>query len=123
MSETKKFYETDEFKKINEEWQMKLTESGFDDLEKQDKHFIQPQSFYPASKTKKSPEYYQLMQLIADTHAFNRTVDKVIMQLHADGKSLRQIASSLREMNETPLKKSAIQDVIKKSILSYTSNL
>jgi hypothetical protein len=124
MTNQKKFYETEEFNRLNKEWQMKLKEEGFTDIEKKDTNGItQPQVFYTQRK-QKSPEYWLLVEAILANYLFKRDTDKVVMQLHLERKSLREIAKHLQQdTNLKALTFKSVDRLIKRTIADYMQSI
>lgn len=120
----KKFYETDEFKTLEKEWMMKLAKDGFTDIESKDQcGTIQPQIFYTQRK-QKSAEYWLMIEAILNTHKFERDTDRVIVEKHLLGHSLRSISALLK--NEPALLNLSFKSVdrsLKRTIASFVSNL
>lgn len=112
----KKFYETEEFKRLNKEWQKKLEESGFEDIEKSDNDFIRQHQVFTADKVQSEGgrEYYLLCQKILREYDFKDNLHRLIFELHTEGKSVREISTFLQLNSERTLKKSVISDVINK---------
>lgn len=117
-------FDTDEFKKLKKEWYTKMkNETDFVDLENGEE-VISQQVFTPGSTRHKGEAYYTLAEQIAQNFGFQRETDRVIFSLHADGCSLREIESKLKDNPALlPLKKSGIKKVIDRTLLSYTKNL
>lgn len=90
-----KFYETVEFKKINRKWKKKLKASGFKDIESNEftlQHFSYEIAYKHNTFTL---DYYSKCDSFLLTHTFPNQIDKLIWQMHADGKSVRQIEAYL----------------------------
>ncbi len=112
----KKYYETDEFKRLNTKWSKKLEKSGFKDIDPDDTETIQleivtlPQ--YKSQYEQGTQGYYELCQKILRTHEevmtsdsstyvkkhkiFKTDVQKRIFELHTEGKSETDISQLLK---------------------------
>ena len=89
----KAFYETEEFQKLKAEWDQKLEESKFVDIEKNDTEtMIQPEVFNQFKRRYNgSANYSDLCQAILRSYQFKKPWHKTIFELHAEGKSCREI--------------------------------
>lgn len=83
-------------------WYEKLTESGFRDIESSpiylkewDSHYFQS-NFDPLSFENRA-EYYRMAEKFTHSHDFPTYLEFKIWELHAQGLSVRDIASSLKE--------------------------
>ncbi len=112
----KKFFETDEFKKLNEEWSKKLEASGFDDIEKtEDGYTLRPQEFI-TNKVKYvgGQDYYDFCQQVLRDYPFKRDIDKFIFEAHTEGKSEREIEVLLSKHSYKSLTSVRIHQIIRK---------
>lgn len=91
------FYENDKFISLRNAWYELLKETGFNDLENPDQpdRFIQPEIINTRSKFGFTENYYQYCQLILRDFPFRRDVDRLIFELHTEGKSIREIEGLL----------------------------
>lgn len=122
----KKFYETAEFKKLNKEWAKKLAESGFNDLEKnEDEYVVRPEEIttkfnddsfgsYVEFVENSGLDYYQFCHQILREFPFKREIDKVVFENYTEGKTVREISTKLAEQGLKALKKTAVDEIIKK---------
>ncbi len=95
-----KFYQTDAFKALNDQWKQKLNSSGFNDIER-DEDSLQDWSTgfsrhleYNASKE----EYYRLAGQFLHEYRFRgkeAAWSKKIWELHATGTSIRNIVKQI----------------------------
>lgn len=124
MSNNPKFYETQQFNDLKKEWYDKMNDTDFKDIEANDgETIVRPQVFHTKRK-QKSPEYFLMVEAIVANHVFKRETDKVVMQLHADRKSLREIATHLKQA--TGLKALTFKSVdrlIKRTIAAYMQSI
>lgn len=99
-----------QYKDLKVEWYKKLKESGFDDVEQDEDNLKEwtssklyrgqnnGASFEHIQVTRSSrEEYYRLAGYFLYDHEFKTPLEKEIWTYHSDGKSLREIASILRE--------------------------
>lgn len=99
-----RFYETDSFKELNSQWQTKLKDSGFQDIEEHTEphhqHIYGP-GFSTRSnrfKTKESTEeYVACIDSFINRDKFNSELEKTIIILHADGVSSIEIGKKLNK--------------------------
>lgn len=98
----RKFYQTEEFKKLNEKWRQRLKKSGFEDIEE---NRGEEQSLRVWHRHRSSyfdvlifyhlQEYYYTANKFHDEHTFKSKTEKEIWRLHANGQSLRNISTQL----------------------------
>lgn len=105
MSGGPKFYQTDEFKRLNREWKAKLKKEGFVDIEftfdngdtsPLTKPAIGVCGEQPApEKYKAKVAYYSAASKFLHDFKFEVAVQKTIWALHTDGYSYREIVKEL----------------------------
>lgn len=120
----KKFYETTEFKRLKKEWDRKLAASGFDDIEKNDTENIVTNEIIKTGENmymhyvdfveNAGLDYYQFCHQILREFNFKRELDRVVFELYTEGRTVREISSDLESKGLKPLKKSSIDELIKK---------
>ena len=98
----KKFYKTDEFKSLQDEWYSKLKDEGFDDLEYMTStgSVIKRAGNHVRTKIRNgrgTAEYYRRAKM--HSHHLKRAnmVDTYVWNNHADGVSVRKIAANYNE--------------------------
>lgn len=103
-----KFYETEEFKKLNAKWKKKLETSGFEDIEHEKDYLKRPASGKFNTKTEgrdfqlkhvyyqSVEEYYRLAGQFFHDYPFKDNKEKCIWELHKDGISIRDSLKILR---------------------------
>lgn len=101
-----KFYDTKEFKEINDKWKQKLKKSGFQDIEQDEERLKKWDStffvvnynktLYAAKET-----YYRYANQFVHDHMFNSKLDKNIWEKHARGLSMQDITDSLKNNKAT----------------------
>ncbi len=111
-----KFYETKEFLELNAEWDKKLEDSGFEDIEKTEYNdFVRPQEFTKRKvKYEGGFDYYKYCQLVLREYDFKRDIDRFIFECHTEGLSVRDIEIRLAETSVRKLKYRVISDIINK---------
>lgn len=104
----KKYYRTEEFIKIQNEWYEKLSKAGFSDLEWLDKNTGLGQStpflkgnerkfkHLDASELSQTSEYFVQASQFAQLHKFSTKLHKYIWQLFAEGVSYRKMIPRIR---------------------------
>lgn len=98
---TQKFWKTDEFQRLNREWQEKLKEDGFVDHEDPSREHLRTwhsayfQVKYTALTFESKQLYFERAAQLLHTHRFKSKEQKEIWKLHSQGLSLREIARAL----------------------------
>ncbi len=110
----KKFFETDSFAKTKKEWDAKLKTVGFEDIEATDNGIVRPQIFTTKKVQYDGGEvYYDFCQRLLRDFPFKQDRDRLIFELHAEGKSLRNIEALLKDNQDfRPVKLTQIQKII-----------
>lgn len=95
MRLNKKFFETKDFKKLNREWQRKLKETGFDEMESQsnmDNNSVTKQEFKidPAWVA-----YNHKCQIFLNSGSISDKIDLFIFTQHCEGISNVEISKAL----------------------------
>lgn len=89
-------FNSKEFKKLKAEWDKKLLESGFQDIENTDgtlKASTDPRTISNALKEKEEREiYYTIARRFLQTHTFANEIEKKIWEGHTEGIGIRKIA-------------------------------
>lgn len=96
-----KFYETKEFKKLNEEWAKKLEDSEFVDIEKNTTEYEYLPVAFDARKTmyktlETTKEYFSQADDFLQNGKFNSTKEREIWEHHCNGDSIREIAAKMK---------------------------
>ncbi len=119
----KRYFETEEFKRLDSEWKAKLKESGFEDLEDENENLTEAQISTQSSYAK-GAAYYEAIERIVQEYPFKRETDRVILKLHSEGMSLRKIAERLQaDPNLKPLKFKGVQWVIREILKDFAEKL
>lgn len=99
---TKKFYETNEFKKQKAEWDKRLASEG---LSADEESTIRPQEFYTDSLNAQFKiKLEQFYEKILNEFRFATKADKRIFKLHVAGLSLREIGNTYN-LSQTTIKR------------------
>lgn len=115
-------FKTKEFLELQAKWYEKLKKDKFNDIERNETtlHLSHAGYFSDLRKNPNHPDvieakqnYYRLAGQFTHEHKFKSRRQKRIWQLHADGKSVRQIAEILKKQGVLESKKSAVFDAIK----------
>lgn len=103
-----KFWERPEFKSLEREWNMRLLASGFEDAEKVvggERQLKQSAEYaYRRAETveiireTKLAYFTLLAQRIADERCFEDASDRLIMELTAEGATIRAISQELKRL-------------------------
>lgn len=116
----KKFYETEAFQNVKDEWYSKLEASGFEDIETgSDEYVVERQKFKSQKVQSESGlDYYEYCNKILRDYPFPDTymgeVHKVIFELHTEGKSVRDIKEDLIAKGYKKLSHVSIHNIINK---------
>lgn len=101
---TKKYYETKEFQQLNKEWESKLKESGFSDIEKPSKRYtnvIQNEEF---EYCEKKENHFDICREYLNSGRIKDELDVKIFSLYCEGYSLREIEAKINgRLTKTPL--------------------
>lgn len=98
-----KFTQTSQFKKLNKEWQKKLKDSGFKDIEDKNEELIMNsfhqikgdnKNFIPVLAEQKQ-EYYRMATHFLEEYTFESKLEKEIWRLHSEGLGYRPIINQL----------------------------
>ncbi len=113
-------------KEAQDEWYKKLKKSGFDDIEQDEDRLKKWASSSFKGKingarhnekqafTDAKEEYYRRAGHFLYDHEFASAFQRRIWELHAEGKSLREISKAVRKMNtKMKVNKDNIQPIVK----------
>ncbi len=118
----KKYYETEEFKKIQAETYAKLEASGFNDIEKsEDGYQLRKEVFDPEVEVAHQVEQEKQevdLKILAE-HQFTRDIDFTVFQLHTEGHSSRVIEEKLSLLEPPHLSHMQITRIINKARKDY----
>lgn len=99
-----KFFETDKAKKLIADWDKKLKNSGFEDIEQRDENLKRWDSYFFKLKVKgnsvlqESKEiYFRLAGQFLYENAFESVEERRIWEMHCNGVSMRGIVSALKK--------------------------
>ncbi len=99
MSPPRKFYDTDEFQKLNEKWQQKLAKTGFNDIEENEdrlKHWSHKYSLRPEQNAAKA-EYFRAAGQFLHDYVFPDAYHRTVWELHTAGLSFREVVLELKK--------------------------
>lgn len=92
-----------EFKDLQTTWYEKLKEKGFKDIEKNENALNLYESAYFSDSRRITAEvvaakqtYYQIAGHFLNDHPFKNAFDKKVWEMHANGKSIREIAATIK---------------------------
>lgn len=139
-------WETDEFKRLQNEWYQRLSDSGFEEIENTKNGALKEWSVTRINRmckrqatgtlylvSRETRQYYRSAQWLLDLYSFESIRDKKIWELHCEGLSTRQIASQIgtvgyctvslriKKLREIFLKVETIQSVKMVSIRDFHS--
>ena len=102
-------------KTLQQEWALKLAQSGFMDIEisTNKDHAVQHQVFHLHSVFKLQPSYVEMLSKLFDTETNLSGRNKLILQLHLDGFSQRKIVEKISKLY-TPISQQAVHKQLKK---------
>lgn len=125
MSKTKKFYETEKFKKLQARWYAKLEKDGFVDIEKsEDEYMVRPEVFNAEPLEYSGGTDYRLMcEEILEQTKFRTEIHRQIFKLHAAGLSERQIEKQIEDEHGTSFKQQVINRFIRRTIEDYKKGI
>jgi hypothetical protein len=91
----KKFFQTEEFKLMSQEWKLKLEASGFNDIEweSQVKAGIAQKEYFDANPQK--IQYFDLCLNYLNSGDLTDPLDILVLELHCEGLSNRSISKWL----------------------------
>lgn len=89
-----------EFKELQKEWYKKLKDSGFRDVEKNERELIAPSEIAPET-FEETVAYYRMARRFLEDHDFVSPFNAAVWFLHCEGLSAREIAREFRRSNST----------------------
>lgn len=117
MRTKQKFWQTKEFKELQEEWNKKLSGAGFKDAEWSLKLKQKASNSYRgANKLNRETKlrYYELLGIAFHAHVFEDPVEKLIMERKACGVTIKKISEELKILNEKRSHRETIGLIIEK---------
>ena len=95
-----------EFKALQAQWDKKLADSGFKDIEQRDEnlkiwdsHFFRVYHRKYGDGLAAREEYYRLAGQFLHSYKFKNPTEKTIWKHHSDGHSVREISQELKKVN------------------------
>lgn len=91
-------------KQLLDKWYKKLKNSGFDDIENEDGRLRTGannniENIQTVDSFENRQEYYRLVGHFLHEHQFKSAFDRIVWQLHGEGKSTREIVAHLKSKN------------------------
>ena len=93
---TKKYYETKEFQQLNKEWENKLKESGFSDIEDKDVRFSNLIRKENIEVCEKKENHFDLCREYLNNGEIKDELDLKIFTLYCEGFTVRGIEKKLK---------------------------
>jgi hypothetical protein len=110
---TKKYYETNEFKKINREWEQKLKESGFIDIEEPKRRNTPNIQKQEIKYCEKQENHFDMCREYLNSGKIKDETYLYIFNLYCEGFDIRTTELKLSKMeNLVKFKKSKIAYII-----------
>lgn len=115
-----------ELKKLTAEWDRKLKEAGFEDIESRNEvlkdyhslRFIkQGRSALDLLSLQSKESYYRSAEQFLHRHKFESPIDKIVWKLHSEGVSFRNIAKQVKDL------KTVSYGTVKKIVHRLTKNM
>lgn len=105
---------------LRREWDKKLKESGFEDIEDREspremlKSWHSTKFFYRFDEDRflARKDYFELATQFLGTHRFESEIDREVWRLHTEGESLRKIANHLTSQG-SPMSKDGALKIIR----------
>lgn len=118
-----------QFKALQQEWYLKLKESGFEDIEDTNSPREMLKSwhnyiFRDINKIEADAKayYFEIATQILHTYKFRTMADKILWENHALGLSIREISAAMRD-TPTPMHRSSVFRALKRIIKTMKSEL
>jgi len=96
------FWKAKKFKELNTEWNKKLKESGFEDLEVETKgeRLLKQRaanSYRQANELERQTrlDYFLLLGYLAHNTKFDSSFDQLVMLRHSEGKTIKEIVDEI----------------------------
>jgi hypothetical protein len=111
-----KFYETDDFKRQQQEWYGKLAEAGFNDAETviANDHKLKQYSCRREPLNNNKLHYYQAITEYVNTQSFDCEIDEIVMFMRADGIKIKDISTELKKRGLERSHRETIRYIIRK---------
>lgn len=98
----KKYWETEEFERVNAEWRQKLKSSGFKDIEKANGDYTKEIKRKDEFTTSMNANYWTMATNYLHNGQFDSEDERTIWEMHCEGASLNTIAKHLGTSNWMP---------------------
>src|ERR1035437_3122878 len=113
-------FKTPQFKKLQEKWYKKLADSGFVDAESDEDHLKRweghafAKSRYQIATFESKQKYFALAGQFLNEKKFETKKDRMIWEMHSEGKSTRDISIVLKKKKIPSPSKDTVNIVIRK---------
>lgn len=117
---TRKFWKTDHFKRLREEWYSKLTESGFNDIEKDERLKQRSGNSYRTQNLtliENKQRYFDLLGQWAHEEEFKTEIHRIVMERRSQGVKIKDIVLELKRLPW--LKRKRHSDTVRCILRSY----
>ena len=108
----------DDYEKLRALWYKKLEASGFEDIEQSDGNLKVWAGKFKSRRFQElmvnNEHYYQLVNQFLNDYQFASTRDKIIWTYHAEGLSVRDIATTLNKIKATKTNRQTVWVIIKR---------
>lgn len=105
MSPPPKYYETQEFKKLSEKWEKRLDKDGLGDIVGPDgrpKNWSRDKFSRRPDWNAGKAEYFRAAGRFLYDHPFEKPIERLIWEHHANGETYNEIASFLKKSHYRP---------------------
>lgn len=111
MGKTEKYYQTKDFKKLNDKWTKELKKSGFEDIEQPtdfksgapdgnlkqwSASFFSSPSRFDLTQYQSKEEYYRQAGQFLHTHKFGSEDEQTLWEMHSEGHTLATIVGTFK---------------------------
>lgn len=110
-------FQTKPFKALQEKWYKKLKDEGFKDVEQDENHLKEWDSHafvsrYSSKLFASKQTYFELAGQFVYTYKFKTPREKLIWELHAEGKTITQISTELKRRRYKTYNRSGVHIII-----------
>lgn len=115
---SKKYWESKDFKDLQSQWNDKLKDDGFEDIEQDDGNLKRWDSvFFKINQNDVQFEaketYYRLAGNFLYEHKFANELERTIWKMHSTGESLRHITKALEKSLPEPITQYKVYETLK----------
>jgi hypothetical protein len=112
----KKFYETDEFKKLEKIWNKKLSESGFKDTESIEERELDKITKQEFTVNHQQIDYFRDCRTYLTSGKITDKLDLFIFEQHVDGRSNVEIQTLIVDINKTLKRGEKLKELDRRNI-------